>query len=357
MSGSSLDGLDIAFVRLEEIRGTWSFEILQAECLPYSNQWVFALRHATDAPVQDFLKLHTSYGAYLGAEVNSFIERYQLHHQVQFIASHGHTVMHEPHAHCTFQIGDGASIAAITNLPVISDLRSLDVALGGQGAPIVSIGDKLLFSNYDYRLNIGGIANITVPYKGSLLAFDVCAANQILNTLANREGLEMDYNGSMAATGKLLVDVLDELNNQNYYKQSAPKSLSNQKALELVFPILLQSSYTTADMLHTAVQLIVSQIVIAAKRYPSVAESATMLVTGGGAYNTYLINKLSAELAAINITLIVPDEKTIKFKEALVMALFGTLRWREETNVLCNVTGSIRDSIGGALWMGHAFNG
>jgi anhydro-N-acetylmuramic acid kinase len=357
MSGSSLDGLDIAFVRLEEIRGHWSFEILQAECLPYSNQWAFALKHATDAPVQDFLKLHTSYGAYLGEQINGFIERHQLHHQVQFIASHGHTVMHEPHSHCSFQIGDGASIAAITSLPVISDLRSLDVALGGQGAPIVPIGDKLLFDNYDYRLNIGGIANITVPNKQRVLAFDVCAANQILNTLANREGLEMDSNGALASSGKLLTDILDDLNNQHYYKQSAPKSLSNQKAMELVFPTLLQSSYTTADMLHTAVHLIVTQIVMAVKRYPSVAESATILVTGGGAFNTYLIAKLSEALAEINVTVIVPDEKTVKFKEALVMALIGTLRWREESNVLSDVTGAVRDSIGGALWMGHAFNG
>ncbi len=357
MSGSSLDGLDIAFVRLEEVRGQWSYEILEADCRTYDLYWQNALKHAANLSVSELLKLNTAYGHFLGQQVLDFIQQHHIHHQVHFLASHGHTIFHEPHAQCSFQLGDGASIAAITSLPVISDLRALDIALGGQGAPIAPIGDKLLFGNYDYRLNIGGIANITVPSGIDLLAFDICAANQVLNTLANREGQDMDTDGVMAAQGKLLSDLLGDLTQQHYYLQDAPKSLSNNKAIELVFPILMQTQHKTADMLHTWVNVMVQLITNVVERYPSVSESATMLVTGGGAFNKFLIAQLSEALKSYNVTLIVPDDKTVKFKEALVMALIGTLRWREETNVLSTVTGASRDSIGGALWMGHAYNG
>lgn len=162
MSGSSLDGLDIAFVQLEEVRGQWTYQVLAADCVPYTEEWAHNLKHAQQMAVPDFLRLNTAYGRWMGEAVNKFITEKNIDLQVQFIASHGHTVMHEPANYTTSQIGDGAAIAAVTGLPVISDLRALDVALGGQGAPIVPIGDKLLFGQYDYHLNIGGIANITV---------------------------------------------------------------------------------------------------------------------------------------------------------------------------------------------------
>ncbi len=352
MSGSSLDGLDIAYVQLEEVRGQWSYEILQADCLPYSDKWITALQHASDINVSDFLKLHTGYGKYLGERINEFIAQYELSHKVHFIASHGHTVFHEPENNTTFQVGDGAAIAAITGLPVISDLRAMDVALDGQGAPIVPIGDKLLFSNYDYLLNIGGIANITVPHKGSLLAFDICPANQILNALAEMEGEAMDKDGAMAARGGLLVNVLDELNNGDYYQQQPPKSLSNEAARDLVFPKLLESSHKNFDLLHTATQHIAEQIAEAVKQHPHRKDHATLLATGGGAFNVFLIAQLQKLLTPYKVTVVVPDANVVKYKEALVMALIGTLRWREEVNVLSSVTGASRDSVGGALWLG-----
>ncbi len=352
MSGSSLDGLDIAHVMLEEVRGQWRYEILNAACIPYSTELARDLQHASTINVSDFLKLHTRYGRYIGMMVNEFIAKHELSHQVHFIASHGHTVFHEPANQTTYQIGDGAAIAAITELPVISDLRAMDVALGGQGAPIVPIGDKLLFGEYDYLLNIGGIANITIPHNDGILAFDVCPANQVLNALAAREGKTMDEDGAMAAKGNLLPNILDDLDSAGYYKQLPPKSLSNEAAQDLAFPKLLESSHDIYDLLHTATAHIATQIANAAGKYPHGKENAKLLATGGGAFNTFLIMQLEKLLAPHNISVVVPEPNVVKYKEALVMALIGTLRWREEVNVLSSVTGASKDSVGGALWLG-----
>jgi len=353
MSGSSLDGLDIAHVQLEEVRGAWSYRILHADCLPYSGKWAIDLHHARDMNVGDFLKLHTNYGKYLGMKINEFIAKHELSHEVHFIASHGHTVFHEPEHLTTCQVGDGAAVAAATGLPVISDLRAMDVALGGQGAPIVPIGDKLLFGDYDYLLNIGGIANITVQQPGAILAFDVCPANQVLNALAQREGKTMDEGGSMAAHGNLLGEVFDELNNVGYYKQQPPKSLSNEMAMGIVFPKLLESSHNNYDLLHTFTRHMATQIADAVKLHPHGKEEAELLATGGGAFNSFLVMQLEQLLTPLQVKVIVPEPEVIKYKEALVMALIGTLRWREEVNVLSSVTGASRDSVGGAIWLGR----
>lgn len=355
MSGSSLDGLDIVYTWLEESRCEWKFEIKQAECIAYEDDWIEVLRHASILNVGNFLKLHTKYGHYLGQKVNGFIERHDLQHQVHFIATHGHTAFHEPQHKTSFQLGDGAALAAATGLPVISDLRSLDAALGGQGAPIVPIGDKLLFAGFDYWLNIGGIVNITAREGGKLIAFDVCPGNQILNALAGREGKLMDEEGRMAKQGVVLQDVNDSLNGKEYYKRQPPKSLSNEAARDLVFPAMFESAHPTNDLLRTAVQHIVVQVANAVAQFPADKEEAKMLVTGGGAFNNFLVDELNIALQQSGISIIVPDERVVKFKEALVMALIGALRWREETNVLCSATGAMRDSISGAIWMGHSY--
>jgi anhydro-N-acetylmuramic acid kinase len=354
MSGSSLDGLDIAYVQLDEVRGQWTYEILQAACLPYSEKWINALQHASDVNVADFLRLHTSYGRYLGHRVSEFIAKHDLEHKVHFIASHGHTVFHEPESHTTCQVGDGAAMAAVTGLPVINDLRAMDVALGGQGAPIVPIGDKLLFGEYDYQLNVGGIANITVPHPSGTgaLAFDVCPANQVLNALAEREGRDMDEDGTMAEAGSLLSNILEELSTTHYYHQKPPKSLSNEAARNMLFPTLLESDHNNYDLLHTATIHIARQIADAVKGYPHGKEQGKLLATGGGAFNKFLMKQLEKELKPYDVTVEVPKANVVKFKEALVMALVGTLRWREEVNVLSTVTGASRDSVGGAVWMG-----
>ncbi len=351
MSGSSLDGLDIAYVHLEEVRGKWSFDIKHAECVPYSREWSEQLSQPAELTVPEFLKLNTAYGHYLGRQVNAFIGKYNLDHKIDFIASHGHTVFHEPENRTTFQVGCGASMAAEIQLPVINDLRAVDVALGGQGAPIVPVGDNLLFGEYNYLLNIGGIANITIRQNDGTIAFDICPANQILNELAKMLNMEYDEEGKIAATGSLLTGPLNELSALPYYSQAAPKSLSNESVREMVFPFLFESSHSVPDMLHTMVTHIAEQVANAVKNYKAGEDAAKMLVTGGGALNKYLVQRINEKLQDLNIELVVPDPTITKFKEALVMALIGTLRWREEVNVLSSVTGAKQDSINGAVWM------
>jgi len=349
MSGSSLDGLDIAFVEFLETGGKWSYEIIQADCVKYSKEWEDNLRNAVTLSALDYQLLHTTYGHYIGQQVNAFIEKHGLEHKVQLIASHGHTTFHIPKQQLTAQLGDGAAIAAETNLHVVSDLRSLDVALGGQGAPIVPVGEKLLFTGYDYFLNIGGIANISIKESGRHVAYDVCAANRVLNMLAAENGSAYDDGGKLAAAGNLDTYLLNELNSLDYYSQPYPKSLPNSFGTDLVFPIIKGSGLSLQDGLRTYVEHIAVQIsnTIAAPQ-----ETKKMLVTGGGAYNTFLMESLKEVLLPLNIDVAVPDEKTVQYKEAVIMALIGLLRWREEENVLASVTGASRASVGGALWIG-----
>ncbi|HRP31892.1 MAG TPA: anhydro-N-acetylmuramic acid kinase [Agriterribacter sp.] len=357
MSGSSLDGLDIAFVHFHENAGTWIFDIEHAECYPYPIEWINKLQNATALNALDYQLLHSEYGHYLGEKVNAFINKYQIQYQVQFIASHGHTTFHFPHRKMTAQLGDGAAIAAETGIPVISDLRALDVALGGQGAPIVPIGDKLLFHSYPYCLNIGGIANLSARNGNAYVSFDVCPANRVLNLLAATAGKEYDEGGNMAASGTVNDQLLHALNGFPYYQYPFPKSLSNDFGVHEVYPLIRSAETSVDDGLRTCVEHIAVQVSFAVEQIKAGGYAntgaETMLVTGGGAFNTFLIQRIQEYLDPHQVTLVVPDAKTVKFKEALVMALIGVLRWREEYNVLSSVTGATRNSVGGALWMGQ----
>ncbi len=354
MSGSSLDGLDIAYVQLEETRGAWAFQILNAACIPYPQEWKDNLSTADMLTAGPFLKLHTAYGHYIGEAVRTFMEEHDLDHKVHFIASHGHTIFHDPESHTAGQIGDGAAIAASTALPVISDLRAMDMALGGQGAPIVPIGDKMLFGDYNYWLNLGGIANISIKTDNGIVAFDLCPCNQLLDYYAQKKGLEYDNGGSMAAGGKVDAPLCEKMNEMPFYELPGPKSLSNDFSKNEVIPIMEAADLSEEDALATAVCHITQQIVRNVKRYAGDEPiAAKLLVTGGGAFNTHLIHELQPLLASLNITIEVPDEQVIQFKEALVMALLGALRWREEETVFSAVTGASKNSIGGALWLGR----
>ncbi len=349
MSGSSLDGLDLAFVALTEQRGSWRYEFLATDCVAYSPEWKEDLLRAPEMNVPEFLRLHTRYGHWLGAQVVAFVEKHNLHHKVHFIASHGHTVFHEPSTKTTSQIGCGAAIAATTGLPVITDLRAVDVALSGQGAPIVPIGDKLFFGQYPYLLNIGGIANLTVQSGEARLAFDIGPANAVMNRLAAREGKEYDADGALAAVGKPVSPIITALNSGAYFVQAAPKSLSNAAALFLGAVVLEDTAHTTPDLLRSFCEHLAGQIAEAVLRYGNGA--GEMLVTGGGAHNSFLISMLREKLLPAGIEVIIPEKEVVDFKEALVMALIGVLRWREEENVLQSVTGAARNSVGGALWV------
>jgi len=353
MSGSSLDGLDIAFVELNENAGTWGFEILAADCYEYSEEWISKLKNAIHLNALDYQLLHAEYGHYIGKEVNRFIDENNLHYQVGVVGSHGHRTFHVPSKLMTGQLGDGAAIAAETGLRVVSDLRALDVAFGGQGAPIVPIGEKLLLKDYSMCLNLGGIANISFNLPDTYIAFDVCPANRVLNMIAAKSGKEYDAGGEMAAVGNVHQELLQKLNELDYYKQHYPKSLANDFGTDVVFPLVESFGLNDNDALLTCVEHIVFQIAEAVKNQQSSTANSKLLATGGGAFNTFLIKRLSEALQPLSVEVVVPDEKLVKYKEALVMALIGVLRWREEYNVLASVTGAQRNSIGGALWMGQ----
>ncbi|HRB80517.1 MAG TPA: anhydro-N-acetylmuramic acid kinase, partial [Niabella sp.] len=231
-----LDGLDIAYIEFLENGGKWTGEIVHSECVPYSVEWIEKLKLATSLSALDYQLLHTEYGHYIGNAVNAFIKKYQLHFKVALVASHGHTTFHIPSKKMTAQLGEGGAIAAVIQLPVVTDLRALDVGFGGEGAPIVPIGEKLLLNDYSYFLNLGGIANVSVN-ADRYLAFDVCAANRVLNMLANEVGLDFDNEGVLARSGQLNQQLLNELNSLAYYSRPVPKSLPNSFGTDEVFPI------------------------------------------------------------------------------------------------------------------------
>ncbi|MGN7821769.1 anhydro-N-acetylmuramic acid kinase [Chitinophaga varians] len=355
MSGSSLDGLDIVFAELTEIRGQWTYVIKASESLPYEPEWVEKLAAATTLPAKEYLLLHTAYGHYTGQRILSFIEKNELDHKVHFIASHGHTTFHLPGQKMTAQLGDGAAMAAVTKLPVITDLRSVDVALGGQGAPIVPIGEKYLLGGYQFWLNLGGIANISAELPQGFVAFDICPANRVLNELALQLNKPYDDGGKLAAGGVADAGLLAQLNALPYYQQPWPKSLANDFGTDTVLPMVNALRISVQGKLRTYTEHIAAQIAQAAGQLKTAMPEgpAKLLVTGGGAFNTFLIDTLRQQLAPLNIEVEVPDALTVSFKEALIMALIGALRWRQEVNVLSSVTGAEHDSINGALWISH----
>jgi anhydro-N-acetylmuramic acid kinase len=355
MSGSSLDGLDIAFVEFQEQGGKWNYEIVQADCYSYTPEWTEKLRNAINLPAREYQLLHTAYGHYIGQEINRFIDTHQLHYKIAVIACHGHTTFHMPAQQMTAQLGDGAAIAAETQLPVVSDLRALDVAFGGQGAPIVPIGEKMLMNEYTFFLNIGGIANVSLNAE-KYVAFDVCPANRVLNMLANDGGKPFDENGEIAASGMVHEGLLEQLNSLEYYRLPYPKSLANDFGTDIVYPLIKSAGLSIPDALRTYSEHIALQVcnaLFSLNNQQPVPGNKKLLVTGGGAHNKFLIKRLAELLMAENIEVVVPDTKLVNYKEALIMAFIGVLRWRQEYNVLASVTGASRNSIGGALWTGQ----
>lgn len=355
MSGSSLDGLDIVLASFQESSGRWSYEVLAAECIPYSEEWVSKLQQARQLTARDYLLLHTAYGKYLGQLVNDFIARHRLEYQVQLIGSHGHTVFHVPSQQMTAQLGDGAAIAAQTGINVVSELRAMDLALGGQGAPIVPIGEKLLLPDYDCFLNIGGIANISMNGADTYQAFDICPANRVLNMLIKETGRAYDAEGQLAATGKPDESLLNTLNDLEYYRLPFPKSLSNDFGTDVVYPLIHNSGLSLVDQLSTCVEHIAMQVANACQQLAALPDArlSKLLVTGGGAHHVFLGSRIRERLDRLGIETIIPNDQLIDYKEALIMALIAVLRWREEVNVLASVTGASRNSIGGAVWMGQ----
>jgi anhydro-N-acetylmuramic acid kinase len=358
MSGSSLDGLDIVFVEFHEQGGKWNYEIKASACYPYSGEWVEKLRSAIGLSAKDYMQLHSDYGHYIGQEVRRFMSDQQLQFKVGLVSSHGHTTFHVPSRKMTAQLGDGAAIASELQLPVITDLRAMDVAFGGQGAPIVPIGEKYLLGNYDYYLNLGGIANISSNTPNRYIAYDICAANRVLNMLVNTVGKEYDDKGSISASGIMDEQLLKKLNQLDYYQQPFPKSLANDFGTDLVYPLIRDTGIAVPDGLRTYVEHIAVQVYNSVASLQSIENNpgkkiSRMLVTGGGALNDFLVKRIREMLASLDTEVVVPEAELVNFKEAMIMAFIGVLRWRQEYNVLSSVTGASRDSIGGALWLGE----
>ncbi|MBB6609472.1 anhydro-N-acetylmuramic acid kinase [Pontibacter sp. Tf4] len=346
MSGTSLDGLDIAYCRLTYKNENWIYNILNAETLPYSPYWIDSLRGAETSDALTLIALDHAFGRYMGEQVQQFVKKHNL--KPDFVASHGHTIFHQPGKHISLQIGNGAYLAAHAQLPVVCDFRTLDIALGGQGAPLVPIGDELLFSEHDYCLNLGGIANISFNHHGQRIAYDIAACNMLLNTLASQAGYSYDKDGDMARSGKLDAHLLEQLNAPSYFSEPYPKSLGKEWVLEHSLQTIANSPATIADKLHTTCHHIAQQI---ANALQPANYKQRVLATGGGAFNLYLMELLQ-HYAGTNYSIEVPAPGIVSFKEALVFAFLGVLRWRNQTNSLQSVTGASRDSVGGAIYWG-----
>jgi len=356
MSGTSLDGLDIAFCRFSVDNNVWKHEILNTQTIPYSEHWKQRILSLEKADALSFQQTNMDYGHYLGGLVSDFIIRHTI--KADFVASHGHTIFHQPEKKLTVQIGAGSAISSRCNLSVVCDFRTLDVALGGQGAPLVPIGDKLLFSEYDFCLNLGGFANVSYNLlspsgeglgERSRIAYDICPVNIVMNAIAEKRGKAFDENGAMAKEGMLSGYLLNEFNQLGFYKMlmDSPKSLGKEWVIKHINPIIELYEISDEDLLRTFCEHIAFQIGKSLKSKPK----GKVLVTGGGAYNQFLIGCIKQHTEH---EIIIPDNKTIEYKEALIFAFLGVLRMRNEVNCLQSVTGASRDNCGGAVYTANA---
>lgn len=343
MSGTSLDGTDLAACTFRFINNQWTYNIVAAETRAYPNDLKTELAGLYAMDARNFSRFHAYYGHYLGKLVAEFALKTKF--QAEFVASHGHTIFHDPQTGYTAQIGDGAAIAFQSKLPVVCDFRTSDVAAGGQGAPLVPIGDKLLFGSYDACLNLGGIANISMDYQGSRIAYDICPVNMAFNFLSNQLGFEYDDDGRMAESGKTIQALLNQFLQLDYFAQTFPKSLGREWFENNMLPLIKTDDKTQIpDLLRTCLDLASIQIANNLNKF----NIKDVMVTGGGAFNKFLLNSIRKHTLC-NIE--VPDSVLVNFKEALIFAFLGVLRWNNQANCLASVTGANKNVCGGAIYL------
>ena len=342
MSGTSLDGVDLAACEFWFTNNQWKFRLIKAFTYNYTDKWSNKLKSASILSGLELSKLHIEYGQFIGELVNQFIQ--ETGFVPDLVSSHGHTVFHQPDAGLTLQIGSGAEIAAITRIKTVCDFRTSDVALGGQGAPLVPIGDRLLFGEYNACLNLGGFSNISFEKDQNRVAFDICPVNILLNHLVSEAGLRYDKDGNLGKPGQINFPLLEQLNQLEFYHQLPPKSLGREFLEQKIVSLFYQSGLELNDQLRTAYEHIAVQIsqVINQSNFQSV------LVTGGGAYNRFLMECLREKSKT---RLIDPKKELIDFKEALVFAFLGVLRIREEINCLSSVTGAQSNHCCGTVYL------
>src|SRR5690625_2513834 len=338
MSGTSLDGLDLAYVRIDFAYKQWRYQILHAETVTYPKKWRTKLENSIYLDNDALHDLDKKYSRYLAEQTNFFISENNIV-KLDLISSHGHTVKHRPDVGYTIQIGNLPEFGEAFDVPVVCDFRSQDVALGGQGAPLVPIGDKLLFSEYEYCLNLGGIANISTEINGERIAYDIGAVNMIFNHYAEKLGQKYDKGGSLAARGKLNKVLFNKLNRLEYYHQPYPKSLGREWVDEQLFPILNANDSDSQDIMHTYSKHIAEKISACVKN------GSRVLVTGGGAYNNFLIQQFNQK-----VKWIIPKKEVVEYKEALIFGLLGVLRYRNQVNCLKSYTGASKNHSSGRYY-------
>ncbi len=344
MSGTSLDGLDMACVRFWRESERYFYETIATHCVPYSPEWQHKLRQLEHASALEYAHAHVALGAYFGQHAHAFIQQNNLN--AQYIASHGHTIFHQPYSGITTQIGSLPHLAAACHLPTIGDFRSLDVALGGQGAPLVPVGDQLLFHEYETCINIGGIANLSYSHKNEQIAYDICPANMLINYLCQKLSLDFDENGAIAANGTPNLELLHKLDMWHYYQKSPPKSLGKEQIFEEIVPILRQTNDTIPNQIATVTLHIAQKI----SQEINKIQPKTVLITGGGALNTHLMRLIKSQS---HTAVSAASTELINFKEAIIFAFLGYLRILNQPNCLKSVTGASHNNCGGAIYLAH----
>lgn len=340
MSGTSLDGIDLAYVQFEQQK-TWRYKLLQCSTVPYPKFWQEQLSHLPEKPLEALQQLDVAYTAYLGEVIAQFCLKHQLPPSV-FISSHGHTALHQPVEGVTYQLGNLKSLATATGRTVVCDFRTQDVALGGQGAPLVPVGDKLLFSTYAACLNLGGFANVSIKTSKGIKAFDIAAVNTVLNSFAQQLGQPYDDGGTIAKSGQNIPELSEALQAISFYHKSPPKSLGVEWVQTTLAPLFNQfSTAAVPDVLHTYTQHIAAVI------GDTLPRSGAVLVTGGGAFNSYLMHCIQQHTTA---EIVVPSKELISFKEAVVFAFLGVLHRLEIPNCLAEVTGAEQDHVSGKIF-------
>ena len=340
MSGTSLDGVDLSYVSFDKVQET-VYEILITETIPYSQKWKQTLQEAIAFSTEELQKLDVLYGQYLGKILQTFIEKYTLEN-VDFIASHGHTILHQPDKGITLQIGNGQEIASKIGKKVVCDFRTQDVLFGGQGAPLVPIGDALLFAKYAFCVNLGGFANVSFQQNKIRIAFDICPVNIVLNHYVEKLGFPFDDQGKIAAAGTIDTGLLQALNSLPFYQKEAPKSLGLEWVQATIFPMIDALKLPVSTVLKTFVEHVAMQI------GAIIYKEASVLLTGGGVFNSYLYSRI--EFYALQ-RLEKQDNLLVNYKEALVFAFLGLLRLEHRVNCLKSVTGASKDHSSGQVFM------
>jgi anhydro-N-acetylmuramic acid kinase len=347
MSGTSLDGIDLVYVKFQFDK-IWKFSIIHSETVNYELHWIEKLKSLVLNSLEELKKIDIQYTSYLSIKIQAFIDKYQIN-QIDAVCSHGHTALHQPNKGLTYQIGNQPQIAEILNETVVCDFRVQDVEYAGQGAPLVPIGDKLLFSEYDFCLNLGGFANLSTDFDGRRIAYDVCPVNIVLNKYVKQLGFDYDDEGRIASEGAINKELLNKLNNLAFYKANYPKSLGLEWVGLNVFPLIDSFHLEVKDVLKTFVEHLAIQISTELNKKNTIS----VLATGGGVYNTYLFKRLEYYTSS---SIKIPEKSLIDFKEAVIFGFLGVLKLRNEINCLQSVTGAKQDHSSGKIYLPEKYS-